>query len=230
MSEQIMLTVLNEVLDELKEANKSLKEMGGTVKALELRVHAFEQKEIRIEPTDLEPLKAKLDELPDLINLEMARVDKGMQQHIVAQCGELRQETAAGLQKIAAAVEAQPKPIVRRISFFPENDKEGNYKTFIRWLIGGTIGAMMVLTAYVLINEQIQRTYPRETQATASGSNLGPPPASPPPVSAAAGGAGKPRKAGFRQHSKKTAKKVDTLGQNVIQPEMDTAGRNRAKD
>ena len=38
--------------------------------------------------------------------------------------------------KVAAAVEAQPKPIVRRISFFPENDYQENYKTFIRWLIG----------------------------------------------------------------------------------------------
>src|ERR1700722_20385878 len=160
MSEQIMLTVLNEVLDELKEANKSLKEMGGTVKALETRVRAFEEKEIRIEQPNLEPLKEKVDELPDLINGEMMRVDKYMQQQIVAQCGELRQETAAAMLKIAAAVEAQPKPIVRRISFFPENDKEGNYKTFIRWLIGGTIGAMIVVTAYVLINEQIQRTYP----------------------------------------------------------------------
>jgi hypothetical protein len=221
-----MLTVLNEVLDELKEANKSLKELGGTVKALEARVHAFEQKEIRIEPPNLEPLKEKVDELPGVINGEMMRVDEYMRQRIVSQCAELRRETTAGLQKIAAAVEAQPKPIVRRISFFPENDKEGNYKTFIRWLIGGTIGAMMVVTAYVLINEQIQRTYPRETQATASGSNLGLPPASPPPVSAAAAGAGKARKAGFRQHLKKTAKKIDTLGQNVIQPEMDSVGRN----
>jgi hypothetical protein len=226
MGEQIMLTVLNEVLDELKEANKSLKEMGGTVKALETRVRAFEEKEIRIEPPNLEPLKEKIDELPDLINGEMMRVDKYMQQQIVAQCGELRQETAAAMLKIAAAVEAQPKPIVRRISFFPENDKEGNYKTFIRWLIGGTIGAMIVVTAYVLINEQIQRTYPRETQATASGSNLGLPPASPPPVSAAAGGAGKAHKASFREHSKKTAKKIDTLRQNVIQQEMDSLERN----
>jgi hypothetical protein len=226
MSEQMVLTVLNEVLEELKEANKSLKELGGTVKALELRVHAFEQKEIRIEPPDLEPIKEKVDELPDRINLEMMRVDKDMQQQIVAQCGELRQETAAGMLKIAGAVEAQPKPIVRRISLFPENDKEGNYKTFIRWLIGGTIGAMMVVTAYVLLNEQIQRTYSRETPATASGSNLGLPSASPPPISPAAGGAGKARKAGFRQHSIKTAKKIDTLGQNVIQPEMDTVGRN----
>jgi hypothetical protein len=226
MSEQIVLTVLNEVLEELKEANKSLKEMGGTVKALELRVHAFEQKEIRIEPPDLEPLKTKLDELPGLINLEMMRVDTGMQHQIVAQCGELRRETAAGMLRIAAVVEAQPKPIVRRISLFPENDKEGNYKTFIRWLIGGTIGAMVVLTAYVLINEQIQRTYPRETQAAVSGSNLGLPPAPPPPISTAAGAAGKARKAGFRQHSKKTAKKIDTLEQNVIQTEMDSVGRN----
>jgi hypothetical protein len=194
MSEQIVLTVLNEVLEELKEANKSLKEMGGTVKALELRV------------------------------------DTGMQHQIVAQCEGLRRETAAGMLRIAAVVEAQPKPIVRRISLFPENDKEGNYKTFIRWLIGGTIGAMMVLTAYVLINEQIQRTYPRETQAAVSGSNLGMQPAPPPPISTAAGAAGKARKAGFRQHSKKTAKKIDTLEQNVIQTEMDSVGRNQAKD
>jgi hypothetical protein len=226
MSEQMVLTVLNEVLDELKEANKSLKEMGGTMKALELRVHDFEQKEIRIEPPDLEPLKKKIDELPDLINLEMMRVDKDMQQQIDARCGELRQETEAGMLKIATAVEAQPKPIVRRISLFPENDKEGNYKTFIRWLIGGAIGAMIVVTAYVLINEQIQRAHPRDIQSTLSGSNFGQPLASPSLISPAAGTARKARKAGFRQHSIKTEKKIDTLEQNVIQQKVDSLGRN----
>ncbi|HEV2479077.1 MAG TPA: hypothetical protein VGS79_05425 [Puia sp.] len=149
MSEEMILAVLNEALEELQTANKSLKDMGQKMEALEARVRAFEAKEIRIEPPNLEPLKGKIDELPVV-----------MDRFLVAQSTALRQETAAGLLKVAAAVEAQPKPIVRRISFFPENDREGNYKTFIRWLIGGIVGAMLVGSAYVLANEWIQRTQP----------------------------------------------------------------------
>ena len=135
-----------------------------------MRVQAFEQKEIRTEPPDLAPVSER----------------------IAAECGELRKETTAALAKVAAAVEAQPKPIVRRISFFPENDYQENYKTFIRWLIGGIVGAMMVLTVYVLAHEWILHTQPRDWPVPASGVTM--PPEAPVRPSVPAHGAGAPVK------------------------------------
>ena len=114
----MILAVLNEVLDELKVANKSLKEMGGMVKTLESRVQAFEQKEIRIEPTDLGPVNHLVGQLPGIIKEGMNSLDESFRERVKVECAELRKETTAAFGKVAAAVEAQPKPIVRRISFF----------------------------------------------------------------------------------------------------------------
>jgi hypothetical protein len=224
MSEQMVLAVLTEVLDELKVANKSLKEMGGVVKTLESRVQAFEQKEIRIEPTDLGPVNRLVEQLPGIFQEGMKGLDERLRERVTLECAELRKETTAAFVKVAAAVEAQPKPIVRRISFFPENDYSGNYKVFIRWLICGIIGAMMVLTAYVLINEWILRTYPREAPAAVSGMSMSPGAEPPPPPVPAAGK--KALGGGFRRNLKKSRKKIDTLEQNDIRQFPDSLTRN----
>ena len=220
----MVLAVLTEVLEELKVVNKSLKEMGGMVKTLESRVQAFEQKEIRIEPPDLGPVNHLVGQLPGIIKEGINGLDESFRERMTVECAELRKETTAAFVKVAAAVEAQPKPVVRRISFFPENDREGSYKLFIRWLICGIIGAMMVLTAYVLINEWILRTYPREVPAAVSGMSMSPG-AEPPPVPVptvarkASGG-------GFRKNLKKSRKKIDTLEQNDIRQFPDSLTRN----
>jgi hypothetical protein len=220
----MVLAVLTEVLDELKEANKSLKEMGGTIKGLETRVRAFEQKEIKIEPTDLGPIIRLVEQMPGIIKEGINGLDEGLRQRVTVECTELRKETMAGLLKVATAVEAQPKPIVRRISFFPENDWEGSYKTFIRWLIGGIIGAMLVLTAYVVVNEWVLRVYPREAPAAVSGMEMSPraqPPPLPVPTTVRKTGGG-----GFRKGLKKSRKKIDTLEQNDIRQFQDSLGHN----
>jgi hypothetical protein len=142
---------------------------------------------------------------------------------VTVECAELRKETTTAFVKVAAAVEAQPKPIVRRISFFPENDYSGNYKVFIRWFICGIIGAMMVAAAYVLTNEWILRNSPRETPAAVSGMSMSPGAEPPPPVPMAA------RKAaggGFRKNLKKSRKKIDTLEQNDIRQFPDSLTHN----
>lgn len=148
---KMLLTVLEETLEEMQAANKTLKEIGeklenltGRVGQLETRVGAFEKKEIKIEPPDLGPVS----------------------EQVTAECAELKKITDAGLLKVAVAVETQPKPIVRRITFFPENDQEGNYKTLIRWMIGGIVGLMLIGSAYVLANAWIQRTPRWHTFAT----------------------------------------------------------------
>jgi hypothetical protein len=220
MSEQMILTVLNEVLEELKEANKSLKGLNGKVTNLEERVQAFEQKEIRIDPPDLEAINKNMALLPDSIKTEMVNAEEHLRQRITTECGQLRAEMSTGLAKIAATVETQPKPIVRRISFFPENDQHGNYKTFIRWLIGGTICGMIILTAYVLEHEWILHQ-PREWPTVATGMMM---PAEdsvkPPPPANRTGTTAKPR------GSKKIRKKVDTLKNNTIRDISDSSMRN----
>jgi hypothetical protein len=112
--EEVILTVLNEVSEELKKANKSLKEMDARVKELEARIG----------------------------------------------------EVTSGFQKLAAVVRAQPKPVLYRIMLFPETDYQGNYKTFIRWVIGGIVGMIVVGATYVLLHTLIQRAYPREVPAS----------------------------------------------------------------
>ena len=155
VTQKMLLTVLNETLEEMQNANKSLKAIGEKVEnltarigGLETRVGAFEQKEIKIEPPDLGPVS----------------------QRVSAECTELRKVIEAGLLKVAVAVERQPKPIVRRITFFPETDREGNYKTLIRWMIGGIVGLMLIGSAYVLANEWIQRT--QQWQKIATGMDM----------------------------------------------------------
>jgi hypothetical protein len=201
MGEEMVLTVLNEVLGELQTANKSLKEMGGTVKALEARVHAFEEKEIRIEPPNLEPLKEKVDELQGAINVEMIRVDENMGQQINAQCGELRRETAAGLLKIAAAVEVQPKPIKRefRLSLFPEFSKEVHYRLFMRWLFGALLGAMVIEGFF----EWLQRyeSTPRSSVVESAANGIGLPDSAAEPVRP-------PKKMGNTQVSRNNASRM----------------------
>lgn len=151
VSLKMLYAVLNETLEEMQKANKSLKEIGqkledfaGKIDQLETRVQAFEQKEIKIEPPDMGPVTERVS----------------------AECAGLKKVTEAGLLKVAVAVEAQPKPIVRRISFFPETDREGNYKTLIRWTIGGIVGLMLIGSAYVAANEWIQRSHPWQKIAT----------------------------------------------------------------
>lgn len=147
----MLYTVLNETLEEMQKTNKSLKEIGqkqedlaAKIGQLETRVQAFEKKEIKIEPPDLGPVSERVS----------------------AECAGLKKVTEAGLLKVAVAVETQPKPIVRRITFFPETDREGNYKTLIRWAIGGIVGLMLIGSAYVLANEWIQHSPRWQKMAT----------------------------------------------------------------
>lgn len=166
VEEEIFKSVLEEVLEELQKANRSLKEMGGTVKDLEARVRAFEDKEIKIDPPDLEPLKNRIEQMPAAIHEEAVKTGEAIRQQVVDEGGALRKETASGLAKVAAAVEAQPKPIVRRITFFPDADRQGHYKFFIRWFFGTVIGVFLIGATYISIRVYLDRAYPSGWQPT----------------------------------------------------------------
>lgn len=129
-----MVTVLNEVLEELQQTNKSIKQLSGTVADLGVHVKAFEKKELKTEPPDLQP--------------------------VVTQCEVLRKEAAEGLARVAAAVAVQPKPIIRRISLFPENDRDRHFKFFLKWVLWFVVMLLTFEVGYLLISEYIERTHP----------------------------------------------------------------------
>lgn len=144
MKEEIYDAVLNEMLEELRQVNRALKEQRIIIKEMNERVEGFEQKlrdqQVIVQPPDLGVLENSIQLQSERLGEERKR---GMEA-IVEQMG-------LGLQQVADAVERQPKPIHRhvRISFFPEYH-EGSYKYFIRWLFGGTILALSVLGLFVL--------------------------------------------------------------------------------
>jgi len=133
MENEKLVDVLNEVLEELQDANRSLKQLSGTVTELGASVRAFEQKEIKTEPPDLKP--------------------------VIEQCEVMRKEVRSGLNGVAGAVERQPKPVVRRISLFPENDREGHFKFLIRWVLGVVVAALVIKVTYTLISEYLVETH-----------------------------------------------------------------------
>jgi hypothetical protein len=163
-------------------------------------------------------LKEVLDELKEA-NKSLKEMD-GKVKELETRVGE----TTVGMSKVATMVKALPSPIVWRISMFPENDRQGSYKTFIRWVIGGIVVAFMVESGYVLLHEWVQHEYPREMPAAASGTNLGVPPGpSPSPVLLPVRKAGE---GGFRKSTKKVKKIIDTLNLNIIRREIDSLRGN----
>ena len=190
-NEDMILKVLGEVLEELQTANKSLKKTEDKLGELETRVQAFEHKEIRIDPPDLAPVTERVS----------------------AECAAIRKETSGGLLRVAATVEAQPKPIVRRISLFPENDTQRNYRTTIWAIVAGILGTAAIAGAYVLFNAWILRIHPERAVSSLSmppyvDSATAPKTVLPPPKRA---GTAIPH-----GQTKKSGKKVDTLNYNSI--------------
>lgn len=133
MKEEIFEVVLTEILEENRQVNKALKEQNTSIKELCQRIEEFEQK-LRDQQVVIQP--------PDLSSVER-------------QIGE-------GLARVAETVDRQPKPVLRhiRVSFFPECDKEGSYKFFIRWLFGGTILVLLVGVLFFLGRQFLDKWHP----------------------------------------------------------------------
>ncbi|HWB91261.1 MAG TPA: hypothetical protein VG605_05395 [Puia sp.] len=64
------------MLEELQQANKSIKQLYNTARELEVRVKAFEDKQIDIPPPDLEPLNVLIRQLPATLQKEMLSGEK----------------------------------------------------------------------------------------------------------------------------------------------------------
>jgi len=142
--------VLEDVLEELKESNRSLTDARTRLSALEEKVGGFEQKltdqQVIVHPPDLDPVIRLIGEQGKRSEIQTE-----------AQVSVIRTETEAGLRRLAAAVETQPKPIVRRICFFPENDYSGSYKHFITCLFWGIMGALLICGLYSLGSQYLDR-------------------------------------------------------------------------
>lgn len=133
--------VLNEMLEEMKQVHRTIKEMNKTVVSLGERVDGFQRQLENIQvvapPLDLQPLKDQfasgLVDFSAQVKETLAGMEAGYSQQ---------------LQKVTQVLEAQPKPIVRRISLFPENDHHGNFKYFFKCLFLSTLGFGLLAGLY----------------------------------------------------------------------------------
>jgi len=145
---EMFRTVLNEMLTELKQLRDGQKEMNKTILLLGEKVDGFQQHlenlKVEVPATDLQPVKDELAEwavgFNGLIKEGMEKIQTTFSQH---------------LQKLSAVIEAEPKPIVRRISLFPETDRNGHFKFFISRLILGVLGALLLVGLFSLGQQYI---------------------------------------------------------------------------
>lgn len=170
MSEQIVLTVLNEVLGELKDANKSLKEMGGTITALEGKVTGFEQmlkdQQVVVQPPDLASAFEEIRQLTKETGVAASETINIVQKEAGAMPGKVHAMVEQKLSEIRTVIDGrlaeQPKPIIRhwRVSLFPESDRGGSYKYFISWLFGGTVLVVLVSALFLLGRQYLDKWHP----------------------------------------------------------------------
>jgi len=145
---EMFRTVLNEMLGELKQLAQGAKEANKNLSALQEKFMDFHQRlenlKVVAPETDLTPVHDTLKEGITELNKQMT---DGM--------GDVRTTFTQHLQKLTEAVEAQPKRIVRTFSLFPENDRRGSYKYFIKALFLSILGVLLIGGAYSLIKQSV---------------------------------------------------------------------------
>ncbi|MDO6435393.1 hypothetical protein Q4E93_32555 [Flavitalea sp. BT771] len=138
---EMFRAVLNEILNEHKQFSNAIKEMNKTVAGLGERMDGFQRQlenlQIVAPPPDLQPLKDQFAAGVADFGVQVKETLAGMQAVHSQQ-----------LQKMTAVLEAQPKPIVRRISLFPENDRHGNFKYFFKCLFLSILGFGLLAGLY----------------------------------------------------------------------------------
>lgn len=140
MKEDILETVLNEVLEEQKLSNGQLKELENRLSALTGKVETFDRRlneQIVAAPADTQPIQQLINEGHHKIKEILTQREE-----------DIKSAVGKEFQKVSAIVEAQPKAIVRqwRLVFFPENDYHGYYKFFVtRFLFWLTILALIAV-------------------------------------------------------------------------------------
>lgn len=160
MNEQIFTDVLNDILDELQQSNRSLKILQTTINDLQEKTTGFEQKlidqQVIAPPADTAPIQ----EL----------TEKAIQ--------TIQQDVKKQLNVISTIVEAQPKSVIKqwRLCFFPDNDHRGNYKHLINNLTWALVGIAFILAGYFLILHNMDKP---DTSPPAVTQDPVPPPTAP---------------------------------------------------
>jgi len=171
---EMFRTVLNEILTELKQFNNGQKEMGKTLLLLGEKVDGFQQRldnlKVEAPAVDLQPVKDQLAEWAVGFNRQMT---EGME--------KIQTAFSQNLQKLSEAVAAQPKPIVRRISLFPENDYNGHFKFFIGRLLWAILGLCLLAGLFSLgqqyiMHRSMEREAPRMEYVPEKIAPMAPPP------------------------------------------------------
>jgi hypothetical protein len=158
MKEEIFETVLNEIVEELHQSNKLVKSLNDQVQTLQTRVeelcHQSADQLAKVAPPDLGP------------------IHESMEQGFVS----IRQGTAAIQQEISATSKlitaarmeiTANKSIVRqyRLSLFPENDYNGHYKYFIKWMFMTIVILVLIAGVYAFISQYSANPQSQQTSS-----------------------------------------------------------------
>jgi hypothetical protein len=147
---EMFRAVLDEMLMELKQLHSATKEMKETIDALNEKIDGFnvrlENLQVVAPPPDLEPVKGQLAEGVSEFNRQVKESMDG-----------IREVYTQHLKKLTDTLEAQPKPIVRRISLFPENDTRGHFKYFMKCLVLGILGMTLLAGLFSLGQQYLAR-------------------------------------------------------------------------
>jgi hypothetical protein len=150
MNEQIINEVLNDILEELKQSNQSLKTLQTTIGDLQEKTSGFEQKlteqQVIAPPADTTAIR----------ELTGGAINS-IQQDVKDQLGI-----------ISAIVEAQPKNVIKqwRLSIFPDNDLNGSFKHLVNKITLGMICFALIAAGYKLGLHYLDRPV-SASQATA---------------------------------------------------------------
>ncbi|HEY4290589.1 MAG TPA: hypothetical protein VGN00_25990 [Puia sp.] len=144
MNEQIINDVLNDILDELKQSNQSLKTLQTTIGDLQEKTAGFEQKltgqQVIAPPADIAPI----------------------QELTASAINTIQQNVKKQLEIIAAIVENQPKNVIKqwRVSLFPDNDINGSFKHLVNKITLGMICFALIAAGYKLGLHYLDRPVP----------------------------------------------------------------------
>jgi hypothetical protein len=170
MNENMIKDVMEDVLQELKEANGVLSGLRSSVDALEGRVAGFEQllkdQQVIVQPPDLGPAFGEIRQLTRETGVAVSETIDSMQKGEREILDLVRVTVAQKLSEMQAVIDGrlaeQPKPVIRqwRVSLFPESDRAGSYKYFINWLFGGTALVLLVCTIFLLGRQYLDKWHP----------------------------------------------------------------------
>jgi hypothetical protein len=136
MKEEVLATVLDDILKELAESNDSLKSLQSAMQSTQEKVAAFEQKlndqQVIAPPADTRAIN-------DITRAAAYNIRKDLSGQLTA----FRKENSNSNALIAELIEAQPKNVIQQKRYGLFSDSESNnYKYVVRWAFRSLIAAL----------------------------------------------------------------------------------------